>query len=412
MHVMVVSCVFPPEPVVSALTSSDIVEALIEDGHYVTVATSFPNRPAGKLYDGHSRRLFEREKSSTGYDIVRCFATISKTSSIFSRLLENLSFGLTSGWIALTSPRPDVFYVNTWPLIATGITYLISKWRKVPIVINIQDVYPESLISQQRIRSDGLIARFMEWLDSTISRGAKAIIVISENFANIYRNQRHVDSNNIHVINNWINKDKINISISPEEFRKKKKISHGDFLIVYGGNIGVAAGVETIISSMGYLSDRHNIRLLVAGAGSRLQACRELDGNILGECVLFHSPWLPEETSEVLRAADLLVLPTLGKQSAASVPSKLISYMLSARPVIALAVPESDISYLVEHSGCGWVVETDRPDLLAEKIEEVMRLDPAELQRRGVMGRDYALQYFANEACLPKVIKILEDSGR
>ena len=76
----------------------------------------------------------------------------------------------------------------------------------------------------------------------------------------------------------------------------------------------------------------------------------------------------------ILGAADVLILPTRVRQSLVSVPSKLMSYMLAARPVIALALPQSDLAEVVERSGCGWIVEPDQPERLAALVSEVMLL--------------------------------------
>ena len=77
MRILVVSPVYPPEPVISAQTSAQIAEALADANHTVTVVTSFPSRPAGKLFPGYRRRLVQRERAKPGLEIVRCFSTIS-----------------------------------------------------------------------------------------------------------------------------------------------------------------------------------------------------------------------------------------------------------------------------------------------------------------------------------------------
>ncbi len=123
---------------------------------------------------------------------------------------------------------------------------------------------------------------------------------------------------------------------------------------------------------------------------------------------MFYSPYPIEDTTKVLETANVLVLPTRGSQSKVSVPSKLISYLLSSRPVIALALPDSDLAELVERSRCGWVIQPDRPELLAAKIKEVMSMSPEELANRGRYGREFALQHLTSQACLPRVIEILE----
>ena len=412
MRCLIVSAVFPPEPVVSSQTSAQVAQALVERGNDVTVVTAFPSRPAGKPYPGYSRRLFQRENGPAGFELVRCFSFLSSESRMASRFLENISFGLTSGCAALISRRPDVIYVNTWPIFATGILFIVSRLRKIPMVISVQDVYPESMVSQKRIRADGLLARWMYWVDKRITRGCQAVIVISESFAAIYSNERGVVPERLHVIPNWVD----NKSVTPDddranEFRANRNIPYDAFVIVYGGNVGAAAGVETVIESFRYLTNSREVYLIIAGAGGNLAACQQLAKKIDCRRVSFHTPWLLEETSMILSASDVLILPTRGRQSLVSVPSKLIAYMLAARPVIALALPQSDLAEMVERSGCGWVVEPDQPEQLAAKIKEVMAIEPSERTRRGQAGRMFALRNLTREVCLPKVIAILEAAG-
>ncbi len=407
---VVVSCVYPPEPVVSAQTSAQVAEGLQSAGFDVTVVTSFPNRPAGKLYPGISRRFVQREKLTSTIEIVRCFSTLSPESRTVSRFLENLSFGLSSGWQVLTMPKPIVIYANTWPIVATGLLCLIANARHIPLVISVQDVYPEAMFAQQRTSQNSIISKLMYWIDGIIARYSTHVIVISERFANIYLGQRKVNPDRLSMIPNWIDSNRLTGSLSGQDYRTKQGIGDSEFLLVYGGNIGVAAGVKVLIESMHLLADETGIRLLVAGSGSQLASCQHA-AQAHANRIRFHSPWDISSDPEVLLAADLLVLPTLGEQSMASVPSKLLSYMLSGRPVLATALPQSDLADLIERSGCGWVVEPDRPDLLAAKVQAIRQLGSDELNRRGQAGRTYVLQHLTKEVCLPQVIKIIESSA-
>ena len=127
MRVLVVSAVFPPEPTISGRGSADIADALAGRGHAVTVIAPFPSRPGGRLYPGFRRRLFARSRLPSGVDVVRCFSTLSRQSTMGSRLLEWASFGITGGLAAATATRPDVIYTNSWPVVATGILALVAR---------------------------------------------------------------------------------------------------------------------------------------------------------------------------------------------------------------------------------------------------------------------------------------------
>lgn len=409
MRCLVVSPVFPPEPVVSSQTSAQVAEAMADHGHEVTVLTAFPSRPAGKLYPGYSRKPYQRQTERNGIEVVRCFSLISAESRMLSRFLENVSFGLTSGWIALTMRRPDVLYANTWPIFATGLLVLVARLRRIPLVMSVQDVYPESLVSQKRLRPDSPLVHLLRRIDTRIARSCHDVIVISESFATVYGEQRGVPREKLHLVPNWVD----GRSVTPDadagrRYRSERNLPADAFVAVYGGNVGVAAGVETVVEAFRSLGDLPQVRLIIAGGGSNLPACRELAEQVGGQRVVFHTPYLLEENSMVLGAADVLVLPTRGNQSMASVPSKLLAYMLAAKPIIAVALPRSDLADTIERSGCGWVVEPEAPDRLAAAIREVSGLSPAELARRGQAGREFALRNFTREACLPRVVEILE----
>ena len=406
MRILIVSCVFTPEPVVSARTSAEIAGAMACKGDDVTVITSFPNRPGGKLFSGYRRKLLHRELSSQGYTIIRCFAALSTRSSILGRFAENISFGITGGLTALFSKRIDLIYANTWPIIATGILSIVARLRRIPMFVSVQDVYPESLIAQQRLANEGLLARWLREIDRHIARGCRAVIVISEQFALLYR-KRGIARDHIHVVPNWGNPDTV-IADDPNgrNFRERLGIPPQAYVAAYAGNIGRASRVETCLETFQFLKSNEGIYLLIAGEGSQLNACKELAVKFGINRIKFYSPWPESETSAVLSAADCLLLPTQGRQSLASVPSKMISYMFAARPIIAMSHPHSETSRTIERAGCGRILPPAAPEQLAIVLREFQALPRTDRERMGKSGRAFALAHFSAKVCLPRIMTI------
>jgi colanic acid biosynthesis glycosyl transferase WcaI len=406
----IITAVFPPEPVISAQTSAQVTEALQKQNYAVTVITNFPNRPAGRIYDGYKRVLFATEDNPSGFRLVRCFSFISRESSLISRWLENISFGLTSSLALLFSPRPDIAYLNTWPIFATGFTCLVCKIRTVPIVIHVQDMYPESLATQGRLMPSRWLYKLLLLIDRWIARQASALIVLSGSFARGYTQMRRIAPSKVHIIAGWIDTGSV-VMLGKNDYRQKIGVSGKAFVIVYGGNVGMAAGVETVIGALSMVNANREIVLIIAGSGSQLAACQKLAAGITNVRIIFHTPWASDETSRVLAAADVLILPTRGTQSLASVPSKLLSYLFAARPVLAVICPESDTAKMIEKAGCGWIIPPDNTDLLTRKIEELAGLPEELLEKKGFAGRKFALDNFTTETCLPRVIEIIEKAA-
>jgi colanic acid biosynthesis glycosyl transferase WcaI len=407
MKFLIVSAVFPPEPAVTAQTSFQIADELFHRGHQVIVLAPFPSRPDGELFKGYRRSLYCRE--NMGFSVIRCFSFLSRKSTMGSRLMENIGFAITSSIRVLFAPRPDIIYLNTWVIFGSGLVSAAAWLRRIPVAMSIQNIYPESLSQQKRIASQSLLFRILRRLDTRIAHSAKALIVVSERFRETYALDRGVPADRIHVLQNWGELSSVNMDArGAYALRQRYGILDHTTLVVYTGTIGAAAGVETAINAFEYLWNDENICMLIAGAGSRLQACQELvEKKGLQDRVFFYTPWPQKDTGIVLGAADVLLLPTQGEQSLVSVPSKLISYMLSARPVLALVLGNSDTAKLITGAKAGWVIPPDDPAGAAAALKLIAASTREDLRATGTRGLDYALCHLTREANLPKMIQLL-----
>jgi glycosyltransferase involved in cell wall biosynthesis len=246
----------------------------------------------------------------------------------------------------------------------------------------------------------------MHNIDVWIARSAEHVIVFTRFFAQVYQEDRKIPPEKITIIPNWVEDDSECVERNQgKEIRQRFSFADEDFLVAYGGNIGVGAGVDTLVKASTLVDDVH---ILIAGGGSELSMCQELANRIAPNKIFFYSPWPKEETMALYQAADVLVIPTHGAQSITSIPSKLIRYMLSGRPIIAACLPETELCNLIEEAGCGWVISPDNPEALAHAIQEAKSVGVAERDRRGRAGREYALNNFTSDINLPKLISIME----
>ncbi len=373
--------------------------------------TDFPNKPGGRIYTGYKRKLYQSETTAGGYTVTRVFSTFSRRSTLLSRFMENCTFGISSSLAVLFSKGVDVIYAYSWPLFASAML-AASAWLKgIPLLVSIQDVYPESLVAQGRIAEKSWLVRLLRRIDGWNARRARRLIVISEQFADIYRQSRGLEAGRLAVVPNW--KEALD-EATPEairNFRQKLGVRDGAVLAGYGGNIGAAAGLEQVISAF-ERTEHGDTRFLIAGDGSRLEECRRLAHNTSNGTVKFYSPWPECETGLVLQSTDFLILPTSGRQSWYSVPSKLVTYMLAGKPVLGIVEPGTATEKTIRESGCGWTMGPgDTPgDILrlARMIDEVASLPKGRLAEMGDAGKSYAIQHFNRERCLPQIVQIIE----
>ncbi len=389
----------------AAQTAFSMAKGLTAAGHQVTVITAFPSHPGGMLYPGYRNRLFSREKSEWGFEVIRCFTVPSSKSTFLSRFLENIGFGISASARLLFMPKADMIHSDVWPVFATGLVSLVAHVRRIPYSVRVVDLYPESIVSQGRLGRDHRAIRLMRRIDQWIARGAHHVIVLTDSFAQVYEHDRGIPPEKISVIPDWVEEDLDCVDArEAQEIRRRFGVADNEFLAAYGGNVSVAAGVDTLVKAC---ATADGVRCLIAGGGSELPRCQELAEQIAPEKVCFYSPWPKEKTMALYQAADVLVLPTHGAQSTASIPSKLIRYMLSGRAIVAAGLPGTELSNVMEKSGCGWIIPPDDAEAMARAILEVKRAGAAERDRRGRAGREYALKNLTAQTNLPKVISIL-----
>ncbi len=222
-------------------------------------------------------------------------------------------------------------------------------------------------------------------------------------------NDRGVPADKVHVITNWGGDEIVDADRSAAlAFRRKLGIPENAFVAVYAGNVGVASNAELLVEAMAKLKDRTQIYLVIAGEGAKLCACRDEAERKVLDHVVIHTPWRTEETGSVIKMADVLLLPTKDRQSLNSIPSKLITYLLSGRPVIAAVLPESDTATAIAESGAGWVVNPDSAALIAEAILAASEQSAESLSRMGSAGREYAFENHSRESNLSRLVEIVE----
>ena len=139
-HYLIISCVYPPEPVVSSRLSSDLYHSFKESDREVRVLHPRPTRPNGFNFAG---------SNSIGKDEIVADSYTCPQSSLVGRTKESISFGkYCAHYIKEHHNEIALIYANTWPM---GSQYHIVKAAKkyrIPIAMHIQDVYPESLTNK------------------------------------------------------------------------------------------------------------------------------------------------------------------------------------------------------------------------------------------------------------------------
>lgn len=386
MKILIVSCVFPPEPVVSASISEELSK-ILSGTNSVTVITPHPSRPYGFKFK-------EKISIDAGYKLVRLDSYTHPASGFVGRLVESVSFGIESYKFILAQNELDKVYMNTWPIFAQlGVSLACIK-KKIPYIIHVQDIYPESLTNKLNLTFRYLTTSLLLQIEKYILRNALKIIAISNTMKTYLAESRNIALVKFEVINNWQDETPY------KKFHKFWPLDTHKFIFLYLGNIGPVAGVDFLVRSFG--KAKIDAKLIIAGSGTDKQNCIEVSKEYTEADITFLD--VPEgKVAEIQSQANVLLLPIKKNTGNNSIPSKLPSYMFSERPIIALSDKNSDVTKCIIDAECGWVGSPEDEKWLIASLQKIVKIDQQVLKMKGTSGLQFAEKNFSKDKNLNKL---------
>ncbi|HYO50504.1 MAG TPA: sugar transferase [Chloroflexia bacterium] len=378
MKILILSQHYPPEP---NTRLRDLTRHLAGRGHDVSVLTTFPSYPLGKVYDGYRLAVYTRHRE-LGVAVRRVFAVPYRGLSAGKRMLSYGSFAVMALLLGLLpGRRPNVMYVYHPPL-TTGIAAAIyNVITGVPFVYDVQDLWPDAIVAAGLLKEDSAVYRAIRMAEDFVYRRASRIAVLSEGMKSNLLG-KGVPASKITVISNWGDPD--TYGPTDGENLRQQLGWRGKVVFMLAGNMGLTHGLETVVEAAALLQDNPDILFAFVGSGAAMDSLvRRVEKRGLRN-VLFLGQVPPEEAAKLINAADAMLVhlkPAMGGDF--SVPHRIFSYMLCARPVVAAATGST--SELVRSLDCGWVCPPSDPESLARLLAEVAA-DHGARQSKGQNG--------------------------
>jgi glycosyltransferase involved in cell wall biosynthesis len=392
---------FDPEPTFKGIL---FARELRLRGFDVEVVTGFPNYPGGRLYPGYRIRPIQRE-SIDGVDVTRVALYPSHSSSAIGRVVNYISFAASAtAYGVLRARRPDLIYVYQPPLTSCIAAAVVGLVRRVPVVQDIQDLWPDTLRATGMVRSTRLLA-VVAWVCNWVYRRMDRIVVLSHGFKRLLV-ERGVPTDKIDVIHNWADEAALCAvrTSAPAGFPVP-----GSFRVLFAGNMGKAQALDAAIGAARLLRERGvNARLVFMGGGVEVARLRSLARDQALDNVDFLPAVPMAEVGAYLNAADaLLVHLRKDPLFRITVPSKTQAYMAVGKPII-MGV-EGDASDLVERSGGGVFAEPENPESIAAAIARLATAPAQDLAMIGRRSRDFYEQELSVRAGVDRFAQLFRD---
>jgi glycosyltransferase involved in cell wall biosynthesis len=372
----------------------------------VTVLTGYPRYNIKVVPEEYRQGLWMREVLD-GVPVHRVRIPHLPRGNKIARGVQHFIFGLWLSGLMSLSKRADVALVFSPPLPLPWMVSLVGRATRVPVVVNIQDLFPREAVELGML-TNPLLIRIFEAMERHMHRLATAVTVHSRG------NREHViqrggQPENVHVVYNWVDTERIRPGRRTNDFA----LQHGlvdQFVVSYAGTMGWAQDMGTIIASAARLRDHQDILFLLVGDGVQKETAQARSR----ELGLSNIKWLPMQPwcvyPEILTASDVSLINLHPELRTPVVPSKLLSIMAASRPVVASLPCESDARGIMSEAGCGISVGAGDSEALANAILK-LHSDHELASEMGRRGRAYAQEHFSREASTDQIELILKNSA-
>lgn len=280
MRILFFSHYYTPEGNAPATRVSALCERWVKAGHDVTVVTGAPNVPNGVVYDGY--RNCRTSEVINGVKVERVKTYIAANKGVVKRMLNFTTYFLSALWTALRLPKADVVIATSPQIFCgyAGVWYrrLVTqrrletqrirgsedkrgagsadfcssdalssrKRRHVPLVIEIRDIWPESMFAVgAKVPRLGVWA--LERIEKAMYKVCDRLVTVGEGYR-LRLKEKGVPEEKMSVVMNGTD-----LAVySPREKNLgllKKCGLENKFVVSYIGTVGMACGLEVVLEA-------------------------------------------------------------------------------------------------------------------------------------------------------------------
>jgi len=387
------------EPESHVIKGVKFARALQAAGHTVMVVTGFPNYPSGRLYPGYRLKPIQRERID-GVDVVRLPLYPSHDASSFRRSLNYLSFFLSALiYLLVRRERFDLAYVYHPPITVGLAAALAGMVRRLPLVLDVQDLWPDSLAATG-MAGGRRVAWWVGRLCALVYWRSNAIVAQSEGI-HAALIARGVPSEKLITIRNWADSEPGQAGPAPALVPQR-------FVVVYGGNLGLAQGLGTVIEAAVRLRDhRPDVLIRLYGDGVEASALKAQAVALDLRNLEFHPRIGKDEINAVFARADALLVHLADHPLFdITLPSKVQAYLAMGRPIAAGLSGEA--ARLLVESEAALVAPPGDPARLANAIAALADTPAEDLRRMGLKGQAYYQRNLAFQQAMDRTLRLLE----
>jgi glycosyltransferase involved in cell wall biosynthesis len=390
MRFIILTQYYLPETGAPQNRLSSLAENIQQLGYPISIITAMPNYPKMKIFDGYKNKLYLNE-TINNITVRRVWLFTKYSSSKFIRLLNYLSFCFTSIFGCLIHVKKNDILICESPPLFLGVTAVfISRIKRAKLVFNVSDLWPES-VEKVGLLTNRKALKILYKLEKWIYDCSHLLTGQTQGI--VAELSKHKSPKKIFWLKNGVDYSFIQGLEIQKKWREENKFSENDFLIVYGGVIGFAQALHTILESADMLKGYHQIKFILVGDGPEKERLVEMKNDLSLSNVFFMPNTSREKMLSIISASSVSIVPLKKiNHFLGAIPSKIFEALAFKKPIL-LGVDGEAKELFIDGGNCGLYFEPENVKELTEKIL-LLYNDPHLTKQLGENGEQYVKKNF------------------
>lgn len=367
------------------------IRHLMAHGYKVTLITCYVKNRLRMIPPEYRGVKIAREEEGD-LTIFKTYAYPNYGRDFRTRMLNYLSFMFYSLIAGLKAPPCDLVFASS-PSLFVGLTgLLLSRIQRVPFVLEVRDLWPETAIVMGALHNSLMIKGSFA-LAHMLYRKAVRIVAVTEGIRQGILDAG-IPAEKILFVPNGVDDDLFVSLPAGARERIRREYGWGDrFVAIYAGTLARSDGLHAIVRAAASFAGNGELLIVFLGDGEVKPELMAMAQEMQLPNVMFIPSQPKRLVPDFVTAADVCLMPVKRDGFfSMTLPNKIFDYMASGRAVIA-AVPQGEAQSLVERANAGIVIEPEDDVALSAALLD-MRDNPEARLAFGQNGREYVMQHY------------------
>ncbi|MDU7215715.1 glycosyltransferase family 4 protein [Clostridium sp.] len=363
MKILYFSQFFIPERVAAAFRAYDNSRIWKDRGDDVTIFTSYPNFPTGKLFNGYKIKGLIHEEYIDDLRVLRSRIVIKENTTKLKRIFNALSFFVFGVLNIFFNSKKigenyDVVMGTSGTLMAPMLAFIYSSINKKNFILELRDITYNQLLAVSNGKIT-ILYRIIKKIELFLCRKAKKVVVVTSGFREELIREG-IDSKKIEVIFNGLDTELIKVA--------DNNINE-EIIFSYMGNVGESQNLLNLVDIFeGIDIKNYKKKLYIIGDGAKKDELINYVHEKKYNNIIIKSGLAPDKLEEFYDYSDFCIVSLKNNMYFTNtIPSKIFQIMGRGKNIIYFG-PEGEASKIISEVDSNFIFTNSNKNNIIEEL--------------------------------------------